>query len=118
MHTHAPIHHSIALTRDAPVNELHFARCHISEQRAESEGCRVLFYVHYPPLPCTKLVKCFHPKAIMTGILVDKPIAGTPELYLADIDRMGMMAAATTSNSTLPAVANMLGLDAACSVRK
>ena len=39
-------------------------------------------------LDCTKLVKCFHPKAIMTGILVDEPIAGTPELYLADIDRM------------------------------
>ena len=35
-----------------------------------------------------KLTPCFHPKAILTGYLGDKAIVGTPELYLADIERM------------------------------
>ncbi|WP_181257357.1 nuclear transport factor 2 family protein [Pseudaminobacter soli (ex Li et al. 2025)] len=35
-----------------------------------------------------KLAGCFHPSAIMTGFLLDNAIVGTPELYLADIDRM------------------------------
>lgn len=35
-----------------------------------------------------KLAGCFHPKAIMTGYLLGKPVIGTPELYLDDIERM------------------------------
>lgn len=35
-----------------------------------------------------KLADCFHPKAILTGFLLDNAIVGTPELYLADIGRM------------------------------
>lgn len=35
-----------------------------------------------------KLAECFHPKAIMTGYLLGKPVIGTPEIYLDDIERM------------------------------
>lgn len=35
-----------------------------------------------------KLAGCFHPKAIMTGFLLDNAVVGTPELFLADIEGM------------------------------
>ena len=35
-----------------------------------------------------KIAPCFHPKAILSGFLKGQAIIGTPELYLADVDRM------------------------------
>lgn len=35
-----------------------------------------------------RLAPCFHPKAILTGFLAGKSISGTPELFLADVDKI------------------------------
>ena len=35
-----------------------------------------------------KLAEPLHPTAIMTGYLLGKPVIGTPEIYLDDIERM------------------------------